>query len=113
MDFGNNLNRLRTERGISQKDLASELQVSTGTISNYENNIHFPNPEALCKIAYYFHVSTDYLLGRTECRFSIGELDLPINEIYTLDNIMELLPLLSVEDCQNLLQYLTMLEIHE
>ena len=113
MDFGNNLNRLRTERGISQKDLASELQVSTGTISNYENNIHFPNPEALCKIAFYFHVSTDYLLGRTECRFSIGELDLPINEIYTLDNIMELLPLLSVEDCQNLLQYLTMLEIHE
>lgn len=113
MDFGNNLNRLRTERGISQKDLASELQVSTGTISNYENNIHFPNPEALCKIAFYFHVSTDYLLGRTECRFSIGELDLPINEKYTLDNIMELLPLLSVEDCQNLLQYLTMLEIHE
>ena len=113
MDFGNNLNRLRTERGISQKDLASELQVSTGTISNYENNIHFPNPEALCKIAFYFHVSTDFLLGRTECRFSIGELDLPINEIYTLDNIMELLPLLSVEDCQNLLQYLTMLEIHE
>lgn len=113
MDFGKNLYQLRTERGINQKDLALELQVSTGTISNYENNIHFPNPEALCKIAYYFHVSTDYLLGRTQCRFSIKELELPLNEMYTLDNIMELLLLLSEEDCQNVLQYLTMLEMHE
>lgn len=113
MDFGKNLYHLRTERGINQKDLASELQVSTGTISNYENNVHFPNPEALCKIAFYFHVSTDYLLGRTQCRSSIGELNLPVNEMYTLDNIMQLLPQLSGEDCRNLLQYLTMLEMHE
>lgn len=113
MDFGKNLYQLRIEQGINQKDLAAELRVSTGTISNYENNVHFPNPEVLCQIAYYFHVSTDYLLGRTQYRSSIRDLELPANEIYTLDNIMELLPQLSPENCQNLLQYLTMLKIHE
>lgn len=113
MDFGKNLYHLRIEQGINQKDLAEELQVSTGTISNYENNVHFPNPEVLCKIAYFFHVSTDYLLGRTQYRASIGNLKLPVNERFTMDNIMDLLPQLSGEDCQNLLQYLTMLKMHE
>ncbi|MDE7223139.1 MAG: helix-turn-helix domain-containing protein [Acetatifactor sp.] len=112
MDFGSNLYHLRTERGINQRDLASELQVSTGTISNYENNVHFPNPELLCQIAYFFHVSTDYLLGRTQYRSTIEDLELPINGKYTMEYIMELLLRLSEEDCQNLLQYMHMLEIH-
>lgn len=113
MDFGKNLYHLRVEEGIHQKDLAADLQISTGTVSNYENNVHFPNPEVLCQIAYYFHVSTDYLLGRTQYRSSIKGLELPLNEWYTLGNIMELLPRLSREDCQDLLQYLTMLETNE
>lgn len=110
MDFGTNLNHLRTERGINQKDLALELQVSVGTISNYEKNIHFPNPDALCKIACYFNVSTDYLLGRTQCQSSIRDLEQPFGETYTLNKIMRLLPHLSMEYLQSLLQYLTVLK---
>ena len=42
------------------------LSVSTGTISNYENGVHYPDLEKLVQLADYFQVSTDYLLGRRE-----------------------------------------------
>ena len=45
--FGEILASLREERGIYQKELAAILKVSVGTISNYENNIHFPDQEVL------------------------------------------------------------------
>lgn len=66
MDFGKILQHLRTEQGIFQKQLASEFHVSVGTICNYENRGYSPDLETICKIADYFHVSTDYLLGRTQ-----------------------------------------------
>lgn len=66
MNFGKNLQNLRTERGIFQKELAAALHLSVGTVSNYEEGISYPDPEMLCRIADYFQVSTDYLLGRTQ-----------------------------------------------
>lgn len=66
MNFGEKLFKLRTERGIYQKELAEYLEVSIGTISNYENGVHYPDLATLCKFAEYFHVSTDYLLDLTE-----------------------------------------------
>lgn len=66
MDFGKNLQHLRTERGIFQKELATELHVSVATISNYEEGFSSPDLEMLCKIADYFQVSTDCLLGRAQ-----------------------------------------------
>ena len=51
--FGEILASLREERGIYQKELAAILKVSVGTISNYENNIHFPDQEALIQLAEY------------------------------------------------------------
>lgn len=66
MDFGKTLQNLRIERGIFQKELAAALHLSVGTVSNYEEGVHFPDLEMLCRIADYFQVSTDYLLGRTQ-----------------------------------------------
>lgn len=68
--FGEILASLREERGIYQKELAAILKVSVGTISNYENNIHFPDQEALIQLAEYFDVTIDYLLGRTPYRYN-------------------------------------------
>ena len=59
------LTLLRTEKSISQKDLARHLHLSPGTISNYENGRHSPDPDTLCDIADFFHVSVDYLLNRS------------------------------------------------
>lgn len=51
------------EKGITQKELAKIIDVSQNTIKNWENNL--PNSDTLLKIADYFGVTTDYLLGRS------------------------------------------------
>lgn len=62
--FGDIFSELRKDKGLKQADLAKILFVSPGTISNYENNTHYPDVDKLIQIANYFHVTTDYLLGR-------------------------------------------------
>ncbi len=53
---------------LSQKQLADVIAVTTGTVSNYENNQHLPDIEKLIMLADYFGVTTDYLLGRSISR---------------------------------------------
>ncbi len=64
-DFPRMLNLLRTESGLSQKKLAKDLNISQGLLSHYENGKRECNLDLLVKIANYFDVSCDYLLGRT------------------------------------------------
>lgn len=47
MSFGSRLKELRSERGISQKDVALNIGVAITTISQYENDSRFPNEEML------------------------------------------------------------------
>ncbi len=54
---------LRISYGLSQVELAAALNVSKQSVSNWENDNIQPSIEMLIKIASYFHVSTDYLLG--------------------------------------------------
>ncbi|ABP67680.1 transcriptional regulator, XRE family [Caldicellulosiruptor saccharolyticus DSM 8903] len=62
------LKELREEKNISRSDLAEILGVSTQTIANYENGHREPNFDTLLKIADYFGVTVDYLIGRSEYR---------------------------------------------
>lgn len=62
--FGLKLTKLRKINGLTQQDLAHELQVSRQIIGHWENNYAEPTLEMLNNIADYFNVSTDYLLGR-------------------------------------------------
>ncbi len=57
---------LRTSHGLSQVELGNELSVTKQTVSNWENNNIQPSIEMLVKIADYFCVSTDFLLGRND-----------------------------------------------
>jgi len=57
---------LRKQRKISQLKLASDLCMNQNTISRYETGEREADYETLIKIADYFNVSLDYLLGRTE-----------------------------------------------
>lgn len=68
--FGELLAELRQDRGMTQKELAKVLYVSDGTISNYENGVHYPDVEKLMDIADFFGVTTDYLLGRCKNNLS-------------------------------------------
>lgn len=58
----------RVTKGITQKDLAEILGVDRTSISKYENGKQLPEVPVLEKIANYFDVSTDYLLGKTDNR---------------------------------------------
>lgn len=113
MSFGEKLYQLRVERGIYQKELAVYLKVSVGTISNYENGVHSPDLDALCLIADYFHVSVDYLLGRTEYTAPLEELNEELVNQYTVGSILNTIIELSPDSRQNLVKYLTMLKLYE
>lgn len=60
------LKELRKKKGISQLRLATELNTTQNTISRYETGEREPGIDELIKIAEYFNVSVDYLIGRTE-----------------------------------------------
>lgn len=64
MDFANRLRELRMSKGLSQGDLANKLGVSKSRISMYEVGSRQPDFEMLEKIADYFNVDIDYLLGK-------------------------------------------------
>lgn len=62
------LKALRRASNMKQSELADKLSLSQQTISLYEANKRHPDLDTLVRLADEFHVSTDYLLGRTEHR---------------------------------------------
>ncbi len=60
------LQELRKRKGISQVRLAIELDLNQNSISRYESGEREADYTTLIKIADYFDVSIDYLLGRTD-----------------------------------------------
>lgn len=61
--FGKRLKELRESKNLYQKELASELDVTMQTISGWEINRTTPDYDMLVKIANFFNVSVDFLLG--------------------------------------------------
>ena len=64
--FKERLKELRVERTLSQVQLAKAIGVSQRSISNWENGERQTDYETLEKVAEFFSVSTDYLLGITD-----------------------------------------------
>ncbi len=71
MKLGQTIQHLREESNMRQSELAKELKLGRTTISNYENNYSEPDLDTLIKIANLFGVSTDYLLGISDIRYSL------------------------------------------
>lgn len=64
--FNERLRELREDSNLTQTALAKEILVDQRSLSFYEIGKYEPNLETLIKIAKYFNVSTDYLLGLTD-----------------------------------------------
>ena len=60
----NRIKELRQIKGLTQKELAGCLSVSDSTLSYWERGNYEPDHNNLIKLADYFNVTTDYLLGR-------------------------------------------------
>ena len=64
--FAEKLKELRIEKGLTQAQLAQQLNLHCVTYLHYEKEQREPPLSILADMALYFQVSTDYLLGLTE-----------------------------------------------
>ena len=62
------IKELRTQMHKSLRDVASELNISYSSLSKYERGVQQPSYETLMKMADYFNVKKDYLIGYTDIR---------------------------------------------
>jgi len=107
LEIGNRLKKLRIKHGLLQKKIAEQLNLSQQTISLYEANKREPDYITLQKIADYFNVSIDYLLGKTDIKEPVDDviekkLDI-FNQIHTL----------SPESQKDLKKYIELLKLKE
>lgn len=72
---GNRIKKLREEKQLKQEELAKILSISPSAIGMYERDAREPNDELTLKLAEYFDVSTDYLLGKSDIRNPEIEID--------------------------------------
>ncbi len=86
--LGNQIKNLREVRNLSQVQLAEALHVSKQSISNWENENIFPSIERLVKIAAFFQVSADYLLGIDQ-RQRLDVSDLPLDVVTHIQMLID------------------------
>lgn len=79
--FGDILKELRENQSMTQNDLAELLNVSRQSVGGYENNTTEPPTDIVVKIADIFNVTCDYLLGRTNEKYSLNLLSIEDNEL--------------------------------
>ena len=66
MIIGERIKELRLERGLSMQKLANAIGVDKHTIIYWENEVNEPKASYIVKLAQFFDVTTDYLLGLTD-----------------------------------------------
>ena len=71
---------LREKRGLIQEILAAELGITQQTLSRYEGDVAFIKVDVLKKLAEYFNVTTDYLLGMSDMKRDLTG-QLKVNEV--------------------------------
>lgn len=64
--FSNRLKALRLEEGLTAEELSVKLGFARTTYSNWESGIREPNMDIIIKIADFYNVTVDYLLGRAD-----------------------------------------------
>lgn len=95
MNIGETLTNLRKLKGLSRQSLADQLEISVHTYIKYENESVKPPYETLLKLADFYGVTTDYLLGResgeAETLDKLGnEFNMSALEKEILDNYLSL-----------------------
>lgn len=88
------LKKLRENMGLDQKDVAEKLNIQQGSYSNYERGKRTPDIETLKKIADFYNVSADFLLGKSnenESNIIKLERELTIEQKELLESICKLI----------------------
>jgi transcriptional regulator with XRE-family HTH domain len=92
--IGKRIKLLRTEKDVTQKELADFLGLTPKMISFYEKGERFPPHDIISKLSDYFNVTTDYLLCKTDKKNTSDEIDeekdieKAIDELLQQDDLM-------------------------
>lgn len=90
------MRELRKNKNVSQEEIGDFFGVAKQTISNWENNITEPTMETIKKMAEYFKVTTDYLLGfNQEDKDKISKLETVLKE-YGIDDLEKAMQILEI-----------------
>ena len=76
----NRLKELRQKRGLLQSDIAKIIEKSDRAVGQYERGERDPSSETWIKLANFFNVSLDYLLGKSNSEFNSNKIDNYLNE---------------------------------
>lgn len=90
MEIGKIISKLRSSKGLSQRDFAVLMGVSNGAVGMWETNKRQPDLDTVLKIANYFKVSTDYLLGQKNS--PLVDFDLSNEDIEFINSYKKLQP---------------------
>ena len=77
------LKELRLEKGLSQSELAIEIETTQRNVSNWENGNSEPDIQMILKMSKFFEVNVDYFLGDT------GEPDRNVENAFTEQTLIE------------------------
>ena len=77
--IGEALKNLRESSNLKQAELAEKIDISRGSVGNYENGTRTLNAESLLKIADFFQVSADFILGRSAGKSNESEVKTMFN----------------------------------
>ncbi len=103
----NRIRALRKEKGLTQADLAAILKVSSRTVGFYETEGRDPDTETLKKLADYFEVSIDYLLGHGDLRNPYKLQDKQLPQIFDSKHLYdEDLPPEAKEEIEQFAEYI-------
>ena len=86
-DFGVILKQLRKNRGMTQSEVGKHVGLSKAVVSKYENGLGYPSFDVLIRIADFFGVTTDFLLGVSR-RKTIDVSHLTESQIESLQRII-------------------------
>lgn len=109
MTFGEQLEKLRKAQHMTQEEMGEKFGICASTLSNYERGVHQPDLEFIDKVAEYFHVSIDYMFGRTSFCSPIDQLNVLLSDSITVGDFMNIVLDYDHPHLQLLLSYMNYL----
>lgn len=103
--FAKRLCELRTERNLTQQQLADAVKVSKSVISMYENDNRKPSYEAQEALADFFNVDIDYLTGRSDRTTAV----FPVND--SIPERRYLMDRIAKADKKNLIKFKKLMDV--
>lgn len=106
MTFGEQLEKLRKAQHMTQEEMGEKFGICASTLSNYERGVHQPDLEFIDKVADYFHVSIDYMFGKTSFYAPIDELNVLLSDSITVGDFLNIVLEYDHPHLEQLLSYM-------